>query len=210
MKKVGDMTLPEMLAEIEAKKDFKWPDFIHELFPALLIFYRPNAPRKRRGRALGQFPKDYEYNSDRSKEGLIARFGSIKNAMETRYAKPSATVAEQNNSSVLTAIALSVDDVGTIRRVAKHRGYSKLVSLVYATPEEIELATRSWRIVLWKYKTFRGLYRIRGLVDPAFQEICERLHIEYPSKATGQTRGIQTQLDLPTLVKPDPDPLNIL
>lgn len=196
MKKLNDMTLPEMLEEIKQYEGFKWPDFVQDMFPALLIFYRPTKIKIPKGKVLGYWPKD-----GKTKEGGLI----------TKRKKATASAAERNNQSVLTSVAMSVDDYGTIRRCAKHRGFTQLVALVYATPEEIEIGRKAWRVLLRKYKTFRGLYRMRGLDDPRWFEICERLHADYPSLVRGpQTRSIQAGIDFQFPEKPDPDPLNLL
>jgi hypothetical protein len=113
-------------------------------------------------------------------------------AGKPRKAK-SATTRDQNNYGVLAAPVLSLNDYGTVVRIAKHRGYGQLVSVVSLTPEEALDYSTDKRATLPKYKNFHELYLRRGnmaglLADPGWKQVSEQLEKLYPSRATGQLK----------------------
>lgn len=109
-----------------------------------------------------------------------------------RKAKKAST-RDQNNMGVMTAAVMTLNDYGTVKRIAKHRGFSEFVSVVPLTEQEQSDYGRDYRYSFPKYKSFHELYLRRGsanelLTDPAWQEITGRLERMYQTNATGQLR----------------------
>ena len=154
------------------EKTFTWPQCVEDCFPAIMVFYKPRKAAIRKGVTIG-------YNS---RKGPGGRGVAIKKPFRNRHTH------QQNNYSIVTSLALSPNDWGTIARSLKHKGYSKLVTLAYATDEEIAAEQNYWRYRFRKYKTFDELYRVRGFYNNEWLDICNRLEQMYPCHCSGQIR----------------------
>jgi rhodanese-related sulfurtransferase len=156
----------------------EWPDFVKALFPAILIFYKPNKSKFRPGITTGW-----------ETTGKLTTVGNPKMRKTFKGFKRKVTHS-QNQYNVVSCLCTSPNDHGTVARSLKHKGFSKMVALAYATPDEVAAQEGNWRYVFKKYKTFGELYNMRKVWDPRFKDICDRLDEQYSAKSTGQIRLI--------------------
>lgn len=160
----------------EYLKQYGWPDWVKALFPLTVIFYKPSRPRERK-RCIG-------WTMNRPGP---AQPGKI--TWKRRYAHyKKQSTRDQNNFSYLTTCLLNADGYGTVRRSLRHKGYSKVIAMVYATPEEITRSENCSRYIFSKYKSVWEIYRTRGIFTPEMHDLIERLDHAHPSKASGQLR----------------------
>ena len=162
----------------EALKIHGYPEWLNNMFPLTLIYYRASKPRQRI-RNLG-WDGTYVQTDHGKKIKWTKRKGEFR--------KPATT--QQNNFSYMSCCLLSPDDVGTVSRSIRHKGYRKIIAAVYPTDAELEHAQRSWRYKFRKYKSMSEFYNLRLIDDPALKTMCEELDKNFPSLASGQLRLI--------------------
>jgi hypothetical protein len=161
----NDAEIMDWLQKYEA---YEWPAWVHEIFPALFIFHRKNKPKPRKGTHIG-------FDSNTGKK-------VFQNTKKTRH---------QNNYWVYAVVLRTPDDVGTIMRNFKHKGFGELAGVCFATDEEVEYVKDSYRYIYWKYKTFTELYnqrRVPADYEDEWLALCDRMESLFPSLATGQLK----------------------
>lgn len=154
-----------------------WPDWVQALFPGLVILYRPNKPKPRK-KKIGTQQVGVKMVGNTEVPVFKNIYGDFKKGK----------TKQQNNYSYASVYAGSADDYGTIRRFMRHHGYSQLIGIVYATERENELHKDTWRYRVFKWKTVWELHGWRQLDDLEWKAVCEKIDVEFPTKATGQTK----------------------
>lgn len=157
---------------------YKWPKprFSPELvaiFPLFLVYYREK-PGKTRMQRTG-------WNTQKLESGkfkITARLAKHKKSK----------TGDQNNFSVYVHYAHSIGELGTIKRIVKHKGHGKMVAAYSPTEREIEIRKNDSRLGHRKYKNFNQLYLLRLEKTEEFKTLTDRLENEYKCNASGQTR----------------------
>jgi len=149
----------------------EWPQFIIDLFPLVMLFYKVSKPKTRK-RIDGYTSKLVSANPGEMRK---YDFKPVKK----HYRNPK--TSRQNCFSYASCIVLSPDGFGTVKRSLGHKGFKKLIGAFYATDQEIEYAKNCWRYHFIKYKTIQDFYKDRELDDPRFKEMCDRIMAQYPS-----------------------------
>ncbi|MEQ8682721.1 MAG: hypothetical protein RID25_23350 [Cyclobacteriaceae bacterium] len=104
-----------------------------------------------------------------------------KSKPRLRKVKKHSTI-HQNNNSYCTVCLLDFNDLGTIKRSLKHKGFSQLIAFLPPNPRDIENQKRNKRIVRY---TFIDLEEVRLKHSLTDQEL-KPLSVEFPTKAYGQ------------------------
>jgi len=172
----GHSWAPDMIPTKEELIRNGWPDWIKNIFPMTCIYYKPQKPRPRRRR--DGFVLQSKGDWPRTPPKYKPRYGQFKKA----------STRDQNNFSYVTCCVLSPDGMGTVFRSLKHKGYSRLIAMVYSIPEEISRSEKCWRYIFSKYKSLWEIYHRREVYTAEMKDLFERLEKEYPSKASGQLR----------------------
>jgi hypothetical protein len=137
--------------------------------PAVFLFYKKSKPKERTPKAGGFVPVCA------SKEpGQRVKYTCIQ--LKKNYKNK--TTREQNFFSYASVVLRSPDELGTIRRSFRHKGFSKLIAAFYATPQEINSVHRCWRYHFLKFKTIKEFYNSRPIEDPRFKTICDALALQ--------------------------------
>ncbi|PZR10008.1 MAG: hypothetical protein DI539_21390 [Flavobacterium psychrophilum] len=154
-----------------------YPQWLADAFPLTFIFYRAKKPRMRK-RHVGWKVKAI-YNEEGKRKIQWQK-------VMAEYAKVS--TKQQNNYSYIACCLRSPDDYGAVKRSFKHKGYGKLIAVVYSTQREKDRQEECWRYIGYKYKSMEEFYNVRQLNDPQLKDLCERLGKVYPSRCSGQLR----------------------
>jgi hypothetical protein len=151
----------------------RFPPELVGLFPLYLIYYREK-PGKTRMLRTG-------WNTKKLDSGKFKITARLKKHKKSK-------TGDQNNFSVYVHYANTVGELGTIKRIVKHKGHGKLVAAFQPTQKENESMQNCSRLSHRKYKNFNQLYLLRREYTPEFKELTDRLEIDFKCNASGQTR----------------------
>jgi hypothetical protein len=168
----------EMLYELRSmERDFepmkKLMEDIDCMFPLLMVYWKRKT-KDRKGM--------HTHNVQSRKKNIRGEYNSTKRFKSTSKTKG------QNHFNVITSVAVSSSDLGTINRIMKHRGYRNMVAGIIPNEAELEKQIHGWRYCFWKYKDFEEMYRTRGQFDLPTKDIVDRLTLNYPCFAPGQLK----------------------
>jgi hypothetical protein len=153
----------------------EWPAWVHAIFPAIFLFYKKTKPKERRRGGGGFTPVSIIRQPGRP---VKYKYKEVKKAFKNKNTR------EQNVFSYVSAVLQSPDGYGTVQRSLKHKGFSRLIAVFYATDEEVNSVKDCWRYHFTKYKAIKEFYTSRPINDPRFKAICDELAVRYPSSAS--------------------------
>lgn len=153
----------------------EWPQWVHEIFPAVFLYYKKSKPKERKKGGGGFMPVSIIKEPGGQIKYRFKEVKTIYMKMKTR---------RQNYFSYISVVLQSPDGMGTVKRSLKQKGYTRLIAVFYATDQEVNSIIDCWRYHYLKFRTIKDFFMSRPIDDPRFKTICDELAIRFPSSAS--------------------------